>query len=162
MVLIIMQDLLNQPAPQFTLPDQNGKPHSLADYRGRWVLLYFYPKDMTPGCTTEACEIRDSFGEFGKHNAIVFGVSADSVESHKKFAQKHQLPFDLLSDATKQVVESYGVFGKKSFLGKTFMGVHRISFLIDPEGTIKKIYEKVKPKVHAREVLEDLRQFQEG
>jgi thioredoxin-dependent peroxiredoxin len=157
-----MQDLLNQPAPQFTLPDQNGKSHSLANYRGRWVLLYFYPKDMTPGCTTEACEIRDSFGEFSKHNAIVFGVSADSVESHKKFTQKHQLPFDLLSDTSKQVVEAYGVFGKKTFLGKTFTGVHRVSFLIDPEGIIKKIYEKVKPKAHAREVLEDLRQFQEG
>ncbi len=155
-----MNLLLNKTAPAFSLPDQNGKIHTLADYRGTWVLLYFYPKDMTPGCTTEACEIRDSFGEFEKQNAVVFGVSTDSVESHKKFEQKHQLPFTLLADGEKQVVNVYGVLGKKNIFGRNFFGIHRTSFLINPHGTIVKVYEKVKPKEHAHEVLEDLKKLQ--
>lgn len=145
-----------QAAPEFTLPDQDGKEHSLAEYRGSWVLLYFYPKDDTPGCTKEACAIRDYFPNFGKLKAKVLGVSVDSVASHKKFAEKYSLPFTLLSDEGKQVVEQYGVWGKKQMMGREYMGTLRTSFLIDPEGKIAKIYEKVKPEVHAQEVLQDL------
>lgn len=143
-------------APLFTLPDQNGKEHSLADYRGKWVLLYFYPKDDTPGCTNEACTIRDSFPHFQELKIAVLGVSVDSVESHKKFKEKYHLPFTLLSDYKKEVVPQYGVWGKKKFMGKIHEGTLRTSFLIDPEGKIAKIYENVDPAVHAAEVLTDL------
>lgn len=144
-------------APEFTLQDQNGKEHRLSDYQGKWVLLYFYPKDDTPGCTIEACAIRDQFKDFGTIGAVVLGVSTDSVESHKKFADKFELPFTLLADPTKEVVGPYGVFGEKKFMGKTYMGVKRTSFLIAPDGTIAKVYEGVKPEVHAGEVLADLK-----
>lgn len=143
-------------APDFTLPDQEGKEHTLSKYQGRYVLLYFYPKDNTPGCTKEACMIRDTFPRFEGLHAHVFGISIDSIESHKKFAAEYQLPFPLLSDSTKEVVEKYGVWGEKKMMGRTYMGTKRTSFLIGPDGIIKKIYENVKPEVHAEEVLADL------
>ncbi len=141
------------------LPDQDGVSHKLSDYKGQWVLLYFYPKDDTPGCTMEACAIRDNFPAFGKLQAQVFGVSVDPVAKHKKFADKYKLPFTLLSDEDKLVVNAYGVWGKKKFMGREYMGTNRISFLIDPDGNIAKVYEKVKPKEHAEEVLTDLAEF---
>jgi len=144
-------------APDFTLPDQNGKEHSLSDYQGKWVLLYFYPKDDTPGCTTEACGIRDSWSAFKRRKAVVLGVSPDSVKKHEKFATKFDLPFTLLADSDKKVVQAYGVWGKKKFMGREYMGVNRVSFLIDPKGKIAKVYPKVKPAEHAAEVLEDLK-----
>ncbi len=144
-------------APAFTLPDQEGKEHSLSGYKGRWVLLYFYPKDDTPGCTIEACAIRDQFKDFTKIGAVVLGVSTDSVASHKKFANAYKLPFTLLADVTKEVVGRYGVFGEKKFMGRTYLGTMRTSFLIDPKGKIVKVYEKVKPEIHAAEVIADLK-----
>lgn len=143
-------------APSFELPDQDGALHKLSDYLGKWVLLYFYPKDDTPGCTIEACTIRDQFQDFQKIDAVVLGVSTDSVKSHKKFAATFSLPFTLLADENKEVVGQYGVFGEKKFMGKTYMGTNRTSFLIDREGVIAKVYEKVKPPEHAIEVLADL------
>jgi peroxiredoxin Q/BCP len=145
-----------QQAPDFTLPDQDGVMHTLSSYAGKWVLLYFYPKDDTPGCTIEACTIRDQFKDFKKIDAVVLGVSTDSVQSHKKFARAYELPFTLLADEEKDVVNRYGVFGEKTFMGKTYMGTSRTSFLIDPSGKIVKVYEKVKPETHATEVLRDL------
>ena len=143
-------------APDFTLPDQTGRNHTLSDYRGQWVLLYFYPKDDTPGCTTEACSIRDNAPKFGKLKARVFGISIDSVESHARFAKKFELPFLLLADAEKKIVERYGVWGLKKFMGREYMGTQRMSFLIDPKGKIAKIYRNVKPAEHADEVLRDI------
>lgn len=150
---------VRQKAPDFTLPDQEEKEHTLSEYRGRWVLLYFYPKDDTPGCTKESCMIRDVFPRFEGLHAHVFGISADSVASHKKFSEKYHLPFPLLADMNKEVIHKYYVWGEKKFMGRTYMGIRRTSFLIDPEGVIKKIYEKVKPEVHAEEVLADLKGF---
>ncbi len=143
-------------APDFELPDQDGKIHKLSDYQGQKILVYFYPKDNTPGCTIEACQIRDDFPKFNSIKAEVLGISTDSVESHKKFSQKHNLPFTLLADANKEVVKAYGVYKPKKFLGKEFLGTQRTSFLIDGDGKIAKIYEKVKPTLHAKEVLRDL------
>ena len=143
-------------APDFALKDQSGKEHRLSRYEGQWVLIYFYPKDDTPGCTTEACGIRDQFSQFGKLKAQVFGVSADSVARHDKFARKFKLPFPLLADESKQMLEAYGVWGQKQFMCKTYLGIHRSSFLIDPKGRVAKVYEKVKPDGHAEEVLKDL------
>ena len=143
-------------APAFSLPDQNGKTHALKDYAGSWVLLYFYPKDDTPGCTIEACALRDHFPKFKKLKAAVLGVSVDPVKKHAKFVEKYELPFTLLADEKKEVVEAYGVWGKKKFMGREYMGTKRWSFLIDPEGKIAKIYEDVKPANHAEEVLKDL------
>ena len=150
---------VGQTAPDFTLSDQFGTPHHLASYRGQWVLVYFYPKDDTPGCTTEACGLRDRFSEFQKIKAVVLGISTDSVESHKKFADKFKLPFPLLSDNQKSVVQAYGVWGEKQFMGKTYLGISRTSFLIDPKGKIAKIYPKVKPEEHTEDILRDLAQF---
>jgi peroxiredoxin Q/BCP len=150
---------LNTKAPDFTLPDQDGKSHTLSDYNGRWVLLYFYPKDDTAGCTTEACMIRDELPNFKKLKAVVLGISVDSVASHKKFTDKYDLPFTLLADEDKNVVEKYAVWAEKSMYGRKYMGTLRTSFLIDPTGRIVKIYEKVKPAVHATEVLEDLKEL---
>ena len=153
---------VGQPAPDFTLSDQVGTSHHLAAYRGQWVLVYFYPKDDTPGCTKEACGIRDRFSEFKNIKAVVFGISADSVESHKKFSDKFQLPFPLLADTQQQVVQAYGVWGEKQFMGKTYMGISRTSFLIDPKGIVAKIYPKVKPEEHTEEILQDLAQLKKG
>lgn len=150
----------NQPAPDFALPDENGKIHSLKDYRGKFVLLYFYPKDMTPGCTTEACTFRDHLNSLKASNIQILGVSADSIESHLKFARKEKLNFPLLSDTDHKIIDSYGVWKEKSMYGKTFMGISRESFLIDPEGRIVKHYAKVTPATHAQEVLEDVKMFQ--
>ncbi len=146
-------------APNFTLPDQDGVSHTLSDYLGTWVVLYFYPKDDTPGCTQEACQIRDSFPDFQKLDTKVFGVSVDSVKSHKKFATKYNLPFTLLSDVEKKVVEAYDVWRMKKFMGREYMGTLRTTFLIDPEGEIVKRYENVKPAEHAGELLKDLKEF---
>lgn len=144
------------PAPDFVLSDQDGVVHRLSDYRGRWVLLYFYPKDDTPGCTKEACAFRDQLPSFDKLRAQVLGVSADSVASHARFAAKYRLSFPLLADQTKEVVQLYGVWGKKRFMGREFKGTMRTSFLIDPDGRIAKVYENVKPERHAEEVIADL------
>ena len=149
----------HSPAPLFRLPDQNGKEHALVDYKGKWILLYFYPKDDTPGCTKEACTIRDSFPDFKKLKIAVLGVSVDSVQSHKKFEKKYKLPFVLLSDKVKDVVKKYGVWGKKKFMGRVYEGTLRTSFLIDPRGKIAKIYEDVNPVAHAAEVLADLKKL---
>ena len=143
-------------APDFTLSDQSGKSHSLSDYRGQWVILYFYPKDLTPGCTTEACNFRDDFPNFQKLNTVVLGVSKDSVKRHSTFAQKYKLPFPLLSDEAGDVCDKYDVWKEKSMYGKTYMGIVRSSYLIDPEGKISRVYPKVKVKEHALELLNDL------
>lgn len=141
-------------APAFSLPDQDGAEHRLADQKGKWTLLYFYPKDDTPGCTREACALRDSFPEFKKLGIDVFGVSTDSVQSHQKFALKFGLPFTLLADDQKKAVADYGVGAKA--LGIPLPFPSRTSFLIDPDLTIAKVYDKVKPEEHAQEVLRDL------
>jgi len=143
-------------APDFVLPDQNGKTHQLADYNGKWLLLYFYPKDNTPGCTVEACALRDNWVGFAKLNAVVLGISADSVSSHQKFSTKFALPFPILADEKKTMLQAYGVLAEKSMFGKTFLGIKRSSFLIDPEGKIAKIYKNVKPIEHAKQVLIDI------
>ncbi len=146
-------------APSFSLPDQDGKNHRLEDYRGKWVLLYFYPKDNTSGCTKEACAIRDEFPRFEKLDAVVLGVSKDSIESHKRFADRHGLPFTLLSDADTKVQGAYGAWRKKKMAGREYMGTFRMSVLIDPDGKIAKVYEKVRPAEHAAEVLDDLKEL---
>lgn len=143
-------------APEFSLKDQHDVTHTLKDERGNWVLLYFYPKDDTPGCTKEACALRDNFPRFKKLGITIFGVSVDSVKSHGKFVEKYELPFTLLSDDEKKVVAAYGVWGKKKFMGREYMGTKRWSFLIDPKGKVVKIYEDVKPEKHAEDVLADL------
>ncbi len=154
-----MELKLSEEAPKFDLPDQNGVNHSLEQYLGNRVLLYFYPKDSTPGCTTEACQIRDSFPDFKDLGITVLGVSVDSVASHKKFAEKYNLPFTLLADENKEVVDLYGVWQKKKMMGREYMGTVRSSFLINPRGEIAKIYKNVKPKEHAQQVLEDVKKL---
>jgi peroxiredoxin len=144
-------------APDFTLPADDGSAVSLKDYRGKTVVLYFYPKDGTPGCTQEAVEFRDLVKEFEKEEAVILGVSKDSVKSHQKFKQKHELPFTLLSDPEGTVLDRYGVWKQKSLYGRTFMGTERTTFLIDGQGMVKKVYRKVKPKGHAQVCLLDLR-----
>src|SRR5713226_299347 len=141
------------PAPDFAAATQSGSVLSLADCKGKNVILYFYPRDNTPGCTKEACAFRDHFAEFASKGAVVLGVSTDPVKSHEKFIEKFKLPFTLLSDEDKNIVQAYGVWGEKSFLGKKFMGIHRVTFLIGPDGKIKKIWPRVKPEEHAEEVL---------
>lgn len=144
-------------AKDFTLLDQDGKSHTLSDYFGNFILIYFYPKDDTPGCTKEACSIGEKFPSFEKLKIKVFGISADSVKIHKKFADKYKLPFTLLSDDSKKVLKAYGVLKEKSMFGNTFLGIQRMSYLIDKEGKILKVYEKVNPEKHADEVLEDIK-----
>lgn len=148
-------------APAFSLPDQEGKAHALNDYLGQWVLLYFYPKDDTPGCTKEACALRDNWNGFKKLKAVVLGASVDSVKKHAAFAKKYELPFTLLSDEGHELVDAYGVWAKKKFMGREYMGILRMSFLIDPTGKIAKVYEGVKPEGHAEEVLIDLKKATE-
>lgn len=142
-------------APDFTLADQNGEEHTLSDYKGQWVLIYFYPRDNTPGCTIEACGIRDQFSNYEAQGIQVFGISTDTVRKHSNFVKKYDLPFTLLADVDQEVVNLYEVWGLKKFMGWEFMGTNRRSFLIDPEGKIAKVYEKVKPADHAAEVLAD-------
>ena len=144
-------------APDFTLLADDGRKVSLKDYRGKKVVLYFYPKDGTPGCTREAIEFRDIAKEFEKEGAIILGVSKDSIKSHRKFKQKHELPFTLLSDPEGKVLDLYGVWKKKSLYGRTFMGTERTTFLIDEKGIVKKVYRKVKAKGHAQVCLLDLK-----
>ena len=141
-------------APSFTAKNANGETVRLKDLRGRKVVLYFYPKDDTPGCTKEACSFRDAFADFQQQGIEVIGVSVDSEASHKKFTAKYKLPFTLLADPDHSIADAYGVYGEKKFMGRTYMGVKRITFLIDEKGKIKKVFEKVKPDKHAREVLE--------
>jgi peroxiredoxin Q/BCP len=140
-------------APEFTLPDENGKPHSLSDYSVRPVVLYFYPKDDTPGCTKEACSFRDDFGEYEKAGVTVLGVSPDTPKSHKKFKEKYNIPFTLLSDDGHKVCDLYGVWGPKKFMGRSYEGVLRTTFLIGPGGVILRVFEKVKPEGHSQEIL---------
>jgi peroxiredoxin Q/BCP len=141
-------------APAFSTTDGEGHKVSLKDYRGERVVLYFYPKDDTPGCTKEACSFRDSFSDFKKNGIKVLGISPDSEASHKKFASKYKLPFTLLTDPEHKIADSYGVYGEKKFMGRNYMGVLRTTFLIDEQGKIKKIFAKVKPDEHAQEVLD--------
>ena len=144
-------------APEFKLQDQNGKWHELKDYRGKWVALYFYPKDQTPGCTTQACEFRDNIFAFRDAGAVILGISVDDVESHKKFSEKHGLPFPILADPTKETAKKYGVL--KSYLG-TMELAKRDTFLIDPQGRIVKHYADVDPKGHSQIVLKDIKELQ--
>lgn len=154
--------LVGSPAPDFSLPDQDGNIHTLSDQKGQWVLIYFYPKDDTPGCTVQACAIRDDYPAFEKLGVQVFGISADSVKSHAKFVEKYELPFTVLSDEDKKVLSLYGVWQEKSFMGRTYMGIVRSSFLIDPKGKVAKVYEKVKAIGHADMVLKDLKTLKNG
>ncbi len=140
-------------APAFSLPDQNGKKVKLSDFIGKNVILYFYPKDDTSGCTKEACSFKDNFPKFGKLNAVILGLSPDSVESHQKFIKKYGLPFTLLSDVDKKVLEKYGVWQEKSMYGRKYMGVVRTTVIIDAKGIIRKIFNKVKVNGHSEEVL---------
>jgi len=140
-------------APPISGNDQFGKPVSLEEYRGRKVVLYFYPKDDTPGCTREACAFRDNFPNFQKIGVEVLGVSIDSGAKHSKFAEKYQLPFRLVADEAKSVVEAYGVWGRKKFMGKEYMGTNRVTYLIDEQGMIEKVWPKVTPASHAEEIL---------
>jgi peroxiredoxin Q/BCP len=140
-------------APDFAVPDQEGNVVRSKDLRGKKVVLYFYPKDDTPGCTKEACSFRDSFAKFKRRGIEVFGVSLDSEKSHQKFINKFSLPFRLLADTDRKLSESFGTYGEKKFMGRTYMGNNRMTFLIDEKGKIKKIFSKVKPEDHADEVL---------
>ncbi|MEQ2010070.1 MAG: thioredoxin-dependent thiol peroxidase [Limisphaerales bacterium] len=140
-------------APAFTVLTNGDQTVSLADFKGRAVILYFYPRDDTPGCTKEACAFRDAFADFTARGAVVLGVSADSVKSHDKFVKKFKLPFTLLADEDKRIVDAYGVWGEKTFMGRRYQGIHRVTFLIGGDGRIRKIWPKVKPDEHAAEVL---------
>lgn len=148
---------LGSAAPEFKLQDQNGKWRQLKDFRGKWVALYFYPKDQTPGCTTQACEFRDNIFVFRDASAVIVGVSVDDVESHKKFSEKHGLPFPILADSSKETAKKYGVL--KSYLGKLELA-KRDTFLIDPQGRIVKHYPDVDPKGHSQVVLKDIKELQ--
>ncbi len=140
-------------APDFTVKDQNGKDVKLSDYRGQRVVLYFYPKDDTPGCTKEACSLRDGFSTFEEKGIKILGVSTDDEKSHQKFISKYELPFTLLADTDHAIADAYGSYGEKQFMGKTYTGVLRKTFLIDETGVIKKVFDKVKVDEHADEVL---------
>jgi len=143
-------------APDFSLADQTGKMHKLRDYKGKWVLIYFYPKDDTLGCTKEACSFRDMSLDFKKKDIFILGISKDSVESHQKFASKHRLNFPILSDESKEVIKAYNSWGKKKFMGKEFEGTLRNSYLVNPKGEIVKTYKGVNPLSHTKKVLEFL------
>ncbi len=140
-------------AKDFNLPDENGEYHRLSDYKGKWVVLYFYPKDQTPGCTKEACEFRDNLEELRKLGAVILGVSKDSVASHKKFSEKHHLNFPILSDESRETIKAYKAWG--------VIGTLRTTYLIDKKGTIRKVYEKVNPIKHASEIVSDLKSYQD-
>lgn len=140
-------------APDFTADTNGGGKVSLSDFKGKNVILYFYPRDNTPGCTLEACAFRDEFAAIRKKGAVVIGVSTDSAKSHDKFAERFKLPFTLVADEDKKIVQAYGAWGPKSFLGKKYQGTYRVSFLIGPDGRIKKVWPAVKPTLHAKEVL---------
>lgn len=143
-------------APPFTLPDADGNLVSLSDFLGKRVIVYFYPRDNTPGCTTEACGFRDLYPEYQAQNLVILGISTDDAKAHTKFATKYQLPFRLLSDEGGKVATTYGSYGLKKFMGREFMGVYRHTFIINPEGHIEQIYRRVKPSTHAAEILKEL------
>ena len=145
-----------QLAPDFTLPTDTGEMLTLSSLRGQWVVLYAYPKDDTSGCTTEACEFRDLFPKFRKGKAVILGISPDSVKSHQKFKTKYELPFTLVADEEKVAMQAYDIWKEKSMYGRKYMGVERTTFVIDPEGRIAKVFEKVKPAGHAEEVMESI------
>ena len=145
-------------APEFTTTDQDGKKRSLSDFKGMKVILYFYPKDHTSGCTKEACAFRDHFDAFRRLGVEILGVSVDSEKSHQSFVQKYGLPFTLLADTDKRLVEAYGVWGEKSLYGKRYMGTNRVTYLIDEAGKIAAVFPKVKPETHAEEILAVLQQ----
>jgi peroxiredoxin Q/BCP len=147
-------------APSFRLSDQNQQTHSLADYQGKWLVVYFYPADDTPGCTKEACSFRDEKGRLEDMGAVVLGVSADGVESHGKFASKFGLNFPLLADTQKTMIHAYGSWGSKNIYGKEVVGILRKTFIIDPQGRIAKIWDKVNAEGHALEVAEALTELQ--
>jgi peroxiredoxin Q/BCP len=147
------------PAPAFKAKANGGAEVALAQFKGQAVVLYFYPKDNTPGCTKEGCAFRDEHAALKKAGAVVLGVSPDPVKSHDKFAEKFQLPFPLLADEDKRIVEAYGVWGEKVFMGRKYLGTHRVTFLIGPDGVIKKIWPEVKPETHAAEVLAEVREL---
>jgi thioredoxin-dependent peroxiredoxin len=143
----------NQPAPEFNLSDENGNLRSLGEFRGKPVILYFYPKDDTPGCTVEACNFRDDFSVYQENGVVILGISPDTAKSHTKFIKKFSLPFPLLADPDHKVADAYGVWGPKKFMGKEYEGIYRTTFLIGPNGDILKVFEKVKPEGHSAEVL---------
>ena len=147
-------------APEFSLTDENGTTHTLSEYLGKPVLLYFYPKDDTSGCTTEACGFRDDYSAYEGANVVILGVSADDQKSHTKFIQKNDLPFHLLADTEKEVVKLYQVWGTKKMYGKEYQGIFRTTYLIDAEGKIAKVFEKVKPASHSGEVLKAIEELE--
>jgi peroxiredoxin Q/BCP len=147
---------VGQEAYEFALPDQDGEVRKLSDYRGSWLILYFYPKDDTPGCTAEACQFRDNLPRLSELGMEVLGISIDPVKKHKKFIEKYGLPFPLLSDENKQVVQQYGVWVEKTFMGRNYMAINRTTIVIDPDGNVAKIYEEVKPEGHAAHVTRDM------
>ena len=142
-----------EPAPDFTATTDAGERVSLSDFRGKPVVLYFYPKDDTPGCTTQACGIRDAYAEFERLGAVVLGVSPDTEASHVKFREKYGLPFTLIADPEHEIAERYGMWGEKKYMGKTYWGVSRSTFVVAPDGTVAKVFHKVKPDTHAADVL---------
>lgn len=146
-------------AQDFSLVDQDGKQQKLSEYKGKWVVLYFYPRDDTPGCTKEACNFRDNYHQLEKLNVQILGISKDSVKSHKKFAKKYNLNFPILSDENKEVIQKYNAWGKKKFMGKEFEGILRMTYLINPQGEIAKVYEQVNPLTHSGEIRKDLEIF---
>lgn len=148
-----------QQAPAFTLRDQDGTERKLSDYAGSWVVLYFYPKDMTPGCTQEACDFRDNIARVQSLGATVLGLSADPVKRHKKFAEKESIPFTLLADEDHVVCDAYGVWQQKQFMGRSFMGIVRTTVIVDPKGVVRKVYSPVSVKGHVDEVLQDLQEL---
>jgi peroxiredoxin Q/BCP len=147
------------PAPNFKLADENGEPHELKEYLGQPVVLYFYPKDDTPGCTTEACNFRDDYSAYTEAGVIILGISPDTPESHKRFKQKFHLPFKLLADEGHKVCDIYGVWGLKKNYGREYQGVLRTTFLIDPDGMVSRVFENVRPAQHSQEVLSALQEF---
>lgn len=149
-------------APAFKLLDQDAKEHTFKEVAGKWVLIYFYPKDDTPGCTKEACMIADVYKDFKRLKVTVFGVSKDTPKSHKKFAEKYNLPFTLLSDPTMEMMDKYGAFAEKKMYGKVVRGTNRISYLVSPDGKIAKVYPEVDPANHALELLKDIKALQKA
>ncbi len=143
-------------APEFTGKDQNGKALSLSDYKGKKLIVFFYPKDNTPGCTAEACNLRDNYELLQSKGFELLGVSADSEKKHQNFIEKHSLPFPLIADTEKEVINAFGVWGPKKFMGKEFDGIHRTTFLIDEDGKVSHIFKKVKTKTHTEQILEEL------
>lgn len=143
-------------APELDIKDQNGKVHKIADYKGKKVILYFYPKDMTPGCTTQSCDLRDNYESLKADGFEVIGVSADDEKRHQKFIEKHSLPFNLLVDVDKDLLNRYGVWGEKKFMGKVYDGIHRTTFVINEKGIIESIIKKVKTKIHTEQIRAEL------